>query len=63
MKLPCVYCGNHEKLSELDRKDSFAGYTSDNVVPACRRCNTIKNNVVSYKEMMFIANYLGWGYR
>jgi len=62
INLPCVYCGDSRKLSEVDRKDSQRGYTLDNVVPACRRCNTIKNNVVSYEEMKFIANYLGWGY-
>lgn len=60
---PCVYCGANNKLSELDRKDSTEGYTPNNIVPACRRCNTIKNNVVTYEEMRFIANYLGWGYQ
>lgn len=57
---PCIYCLSTENLSELDRKDSNLGYTLSNVAPACRRCNTIKNNVATYDEMMFIASYLGW---
>lgn len=56
---PCIYCGSKERI-EVDRKDSTLGYTKDNCTPACHRCNTIKNNVVSYAEMMFIAEHLGW---
>lgn len=60
MELPCIYCGSHAKYSELDRKDSAIGYLVSNVVPACRRCNTIKNNVVTYEEMLKIVDILGW---
>lgn len=56
---PCVYCLKPGP-SELDRKDNLQGYTQKNVAPACRRCNTIKNNVATYEEMMFIAEHLGW---
>lgn len=59
MDAPCVYCNNHSKASELDRKVPVVGYTTDNVVPACRRCNTVKSDTVTYGEMMFIAWYLG----
>lgn len=55
----CAYCGSLERI-EIDRKDSNAGYTKDNVAPACHRCNTIKNNVVTYEEMQEISNLLGW---
>lgn len=55
----CIYC-NAPPRSEIDRKDPMLGYTIDNVVPACRRCNTLKNNVVTYDEMMKIADILGW---
>lgn len=58
---PCVYCGS-ELMIEVDRKSPAQGYVYSNVVPACRRCNTIKNNVVTYEEMMKIAHYLGWGW-
>jgi len=56
---PCVYCLSTERI-EVDRKDNRLGYLKSNVAPACHRCNTIKNNVVSYEEMMFIADFLGW---
>ena len=40
--------------------DSKKGYTKDNVVSACRRCNTIKNDVVTYAEMIEIVKVLKW---
>lgn len=60
MESPCTYCSASGKYSELDKKDPLVGYLMSNVVPACRRCNVIKSNVVSYDEMMFIAEYLRW---
>jgi len=49
----CHYCGG--KLPRygygLDRKDPDEGYIKTNVVPCCSRCNTVKNNVISYDEM------------
>jgi len=56
---PCEYCGSTKRI-EVDRKDSSLGYTKDNIAPACHRCNTIKNNVVTYDEMMKIVDILGW---
>lgn len=55
----CVYCGSTTRI-EVDRKDSTKGYIKTNIAPACRRCNTIKNNVVTYEEMMTIVDILGW---
>jgi hypothetical protein len=42
----CSYCGssNHGYRSTLDRVDSAGDYTPDNVVAACRPCNTQKNS-------------------
>ena len=57
---PCGYCLNGEKLSEIDRKEPLAGYTMTNTVPACRRCNMVKNNILTYEEMMLVAKTLGW---
>ena len=59
IKSNCVYCGATERI-EIDRKDSSLGYTVDNTCSACRRCNTIKNDVVSYREMIEIAKMLRW---
>lgn len=56
---PCIYCNSKERI-EVDRMNSNKGYTKLNTVPACRRCNTIKNNVVTYEEMMTIVDILGW---
>lgn len=56
---PCTYCNSIDRI-EIDRKNNDLGYTKDNVAPACHRCNTIKSNVATYEEMMFIAGYLGW---
>lgn len=55
----CIYCNSSERI-EVDRMDSSLGYTKLNTVPACHRCNTIKNNVVTYDEMMTIVDILGW---
>lgn len=53
----CIYDG--ESLpptgSGLDRKDNDIGYTLDNVVPCCTRCNTIKSDYWSYEEMVEIG--------
>jgi hypothetical protein len=54
----CQYCGERVKWKEysnnrstegygynLDRKDSFRGYTADNVVACCGTCNQAKNDL------------------
>lgn len=39
---PCFYCDAPIDGIGLDRKDSNIGYTMDNVVPCCARCNRSK---------------------
>ncbi len=57
----CVYCYKPARNkvgtgSGLDRKDNDKGYTIDNVVPCCGRCNQIKGNKITYEEMiLYIA--------
>lgn len=53
---PCVYCG--EVAGTVDRKDSYIGYIYSNCVSACKRCNTIKSNYLSYEEMLQVADLL-----
>jgi hypothetical protein len=55
----CEYCGSMCRI-EIDRKDPKLGYTKDNTCSACRRCNTLKNNVATYDEMKSIALALRW---
>jgi len=56
---PCHYCYATVPV-ELDRKDNEMGYTMDNVVPACRKCNMVKNHHLSYEQMIKVAEVLGW---
>ena len=41
----CYYCETDQSEMTLDRKDSNDGYTKNNVVPCCWRCNTIKSDM------------------
>jgi hypothetical protein len=59
LKMPCVYCLTLT-IPQLDRKDNLQGYTIENVVPACKRCNTVKSMYLTYDEMMKVAKTLGW---
>lgn len=53
---PCKYCGKlrtlspnvsnqNRRLSGLDRVDSKAGYSAENCVPCCTKCNVAKSNM------------------
>jgi hypothetical protein len=50
-QLPCSYCGSAIDTIGLDRVDSSAGYSIDNVVPCCTVCNRMKN---VYSPIFFI---------
>src|SRR5208283_1176118 len=39
----------------IDRKDNSLGYTTSNCVSCCGRCNRIKSNDLTYKEMIEIG--------
>jgi hypothetical protein len=60
----CVYChqfGKNYRIKRscngtfvsngIDRIDSSKGYTKDNIVPCCKRCNQMKNNL-SLKDFL-----------
>jgi hypothetical protein len=59
LELPCIYCGNEGGI-QLDRKDNLLGYLKSNVIPACKRCNTVKSMYLSYDEMLIVAKALKW---
>jgi hypothetical protein len=42
-KMPCSYCGNTSTRNGIDRKDNSVGYTSENSVPCCSKCNFMKH--------------------
>jgi len=48
---------NKTRLS-IDRKDNSLGYILDNIVLACRRCNYIKGDYFTEKEMIEIGKTL-----
>ena len=55
----CAYCGNMFEYNELERDHAVplsrgGGYTLENIVPACRPCNTGKSDRTSteYKELL-----------
>jgi len=58
ISMPCEYCGGSLPKAGygLDRKDNSLGYTSENSVPCCTRCNTMKGALLTYEEMKLIWN-------
>lgn len=59
--VPCTYCGGElpKQGGGLDRKDSRQGYTTENVVPCCTKCNSIKGeDNISHEEMLYIMPLL-----
>lgn len=60
---PCHYCGTPPRTrirdtsfyrNGIDRKDNSKGYTKDNCVPCCWRCNRAKN-ILSADEFIELA--------
>lgn len=47
----CYYCGEYTEILNgkgyvgIDRIDSFRGYEKDNIVPCCKWCNIMKNDL------------------
>lgn len=65
----CHYCGSEvtwtahnmakgHARSNLDRKDNSLGYFKENLVVACIICNRMKNNYLSYEDMMELSPVL-----
>jgi hypothetical protein len=65
----CVYCKRTEKeiindknkksyRLSIDRKDNNIGYTLDNIVLACYRCNMIKSAEFTFAQMLKIGKFL-----
>src|SRR3712207_1689454 len=50
----CVSCGEPRLRMTLDRIDNSKGHTSDNVVPACIRCNYARRDM-PYEAWLCLA--------
>lgn len=53
----CVYCSSSKNVG-ADRKDNNKGHEIDNIVPCCYNCNTTRNNIFSFEEMLKIGTFL-----
>jgi len=72
-KLPCFYCGSVPKrtfrvrkgtngnyiYNGIDRVDNSKGYTLENCVPCCRKCNRDKGSI-TIKSMIKSLGFLGY---
>ena len=61
----CAYCGTDPaqvsrsyKYNGIDRKDNLKGYSPGNCVPACKGCNFLKGDRLSFDEMVVVAQAL-----
>ena len=57
----CHYCGapvswGNKQAYNLDRKENSLGYTKENCVVCCARCNWAKGSKFSYSEWLAIGN-------
>jgi len=57
LRKPCTYCGS-PKFVGADRIDNLQGHIKSNIIPACYRCNTIRNNHFSVSEMKKIGTFI-----
>jgi len=53
VKAPCYYCGHHveNETNGIDRVDNAIGYTAENCVTACWKCNKMKH---AYHQSFFL---------
>jgi len=53
----CVYCGSKDKLG-ADRIDNSKGHIITNTVPACYRCNTMRQDHFTHEQMLKIGAFI-----
>ena len=60
---PCYYCKKYEdnEVIGIDRINSFIGYNIENIVPCCKLCNTMKQQLTTNEFALQIEKiYLGF---
>jgi len=55
LKLVADKYGSRWRRLTIDCKKNTGGYTMDNIVLACDKCNITKNNILSYEDMCYIG--------
>jgi hypothetical protein len=63
IKTPCYYCNNLlgsqvETAVGLDRIKNDIGYQLDNVLPCCRACNVLRNDILTSEETKYVVAYI-----
>jgi len=48
---PCFYCETVSEPRGADRVDNAKGHTKANVIPCCKTCNKVRNNLFTVAEM------------
>ena len=74
--LPCRYCGGaprfHNRTGSylspfpwngIDRKDNLAGYTKENSVPCCSKCNAAKSKLSEVEFLDLVARVFAYSIR
>lgn len=54
-KQPCFYCDTIVEPRGADRIDNSEGHTQSNVVPCCKVCNKVRNNLFTAEEMKLLG--------
>lgn len=50
--------GEKHYYQGIDRIENSLGYTKENCIPCCIKCNKIKSDILSYEEMIAVADAL-----
>lgn len=60
IKMPCNYCGGPlpKTGSGMDRRNSKADYTIDNVLPSCSVCNWVRHDIFTVDEMQELGHVI-----
>lgn len=56
LKQPCFYC--NKKTTGLDRINNKKGYLLENVLPSCRTCNILRNDLFTVEETQVMVKAL-----